>query len=192
VKLSVGRPRDASIDGRVIEAALDLIQDAGLVGLSVDGIAARAGVSKATIYRRWDSKDELVVDAIASLAETAGFQDSGDVRVDLVTAVSELREFVCDTRAGEVFPWLAGEISGRTPLGARYATAVMVPKRALIADILARAVERGELRSDLDVGIAVDVVIGPVIVKRLSGEFEDTPVSWVEDLVDTILSGWSS
>lgn len=187
---TAGRPRDASLDGKVIEATLDVINEDGLAGLGIDGIAVRAGVSKATIYRRWSSKDELVVDAIASLAEVVAVADSSDVRNDLVTVVNDMRRFFCDSRAGEVLPWLAGEIASQSALGLRYATAVMVPKRALVAEIITGGIERCDLRSDLDVDTAIDMILGPIIARRLMGDLEVSPDSWAEVLVDTLLTGW--
>lgn len=185
-----GRPRDASVDGKVIEAALDAITEDGLAGLSIDGIATRAGVSKATMYRRWASKDELVVDAIASLAEAVGVGATGDTRTDLVKLVNDFRGFLSDSRAGEVFPWLVGEIASRSALGLRYAATVMAPKRAAVAEIIRGGVERGDLRADLVIDTAIDMTIGPVLARRLMGSLEESSDSWAEDIVDTLLSGW--
>ncbi|MCZ7532633.1 MAG: TetR/AcrR family transcriptional regulator [Acidimicrobiia bacterium] len=187
-----GRPRDASVDTKVIEATFDTIHETGLVGLSVDGIAARAGVSKAAIYRRWRSKEELIVDAIASVVDAAHVPHSGDTRTDLVTAVTHLSTFMCDSRAGVVLPWLAGEIAGQTTLGEWYTAVVMAPKRAAIVVIIERGVEQGELRPDLDVGTAVDMVIGPLLAKRLGGHLRDAPPSWIEELVEALLRGWAT
>jgi AcrR family transcriptional regulator len=75
----VGRPRDQTVEGKVVASTFDLLNEEGLGGLSVEGIAARAGVSKATIYRRWDSKEELLVDAFACVAEEVTIPDSVDI-----------------------------------------------------------------------------------------------------------------
>jgi len=190
VNKPAGRPRDGSVDGKVIEAALDAINEDGLAGLSVDAIAARAGVSKATIYRRWASKDELVVDAVASLAEAVGEETTGNTRADLIKVVNDFRRFLSDSRAGEVFPWLAGEIASRSALGLRYAATVMVPKRATVAEIIRGGVERGDLRANLAIDTAIDMTIGPVLARRLLGSLEGSSDSWAEDVVDTLLSGW--
>jgi len=190
VNKPAGRPRDESVDRKVIEAALDSINEDGLAGLSVDGIAVMAGVSKATIYRRWASKDELVIDAIASLAEAVGGEATGDTRTDLIEVVSDLRTFLSDSRAGEVFPWLAGEIASQSSLGLRYAVTVMVPKRAAVAVIIRGGMERGDLRSDLVIDTAIDMTIGPVLARRLMGSLEHSSDTWAEDVVDTLLSGW--
>jgi AcrR family transcriptional regulator len=189
---SQGRPRDPSVDDRVIRSTLDAINEQGLAGLTIAEIATRACVSKATIYRRWESKDELVVDAIATLSGAVGSVATGDTRADLVAVVTDLRRFFCDTRAGEVFPWLAGEIARKSDIGRRYSAAVMVPERVLIAAIISDGVERGDLRQDVDVPTAVDLIIGPVLARRLRGSLADAPDSWPETLVDSLLGGWAA
>lgn len=192
MNVPAGRPRDASVEARVVKATIDTIHEVGLSGLSIDGIAARAGVGKATIYRRWASKDELLVDAVVGVATAGGAPDTGDIRSDLIAFVTEMRALMCDSRVWAVFPWLAGEIAGSTPLGKRYADAVIAPTREQIATVVQRGIDRGELRDDLDVGIAVDMIIGTVVIKRLSGGFQDAPRSWQGQFVDTLLHGWDA
>ena len=186
-----GRPRDSTVDARVMEAALVAIHEEGLAGLTIDEIAQRAGVSKATIYRRWDSKDEVVVDAVASLSGAVGGVSTGDVRTDLVSVVGDLVTFFTDSRAGKVLPWLVGEVASQSPLGLRYATAVMLPKRALVAGIITQGIESGDLRPDIDVMVAVDLIIGPVVAMRFMGTLAEVPESWPMDLIDGLLTGWS-
>jgi len=192
VAVSTGRPRDPSVDDRVIESTLDAINEGGLAGLTIDRIAARAGVGKTTIYRRWNTKDDLVVDAIASLSVGVGSASTGDVRTDLVAVVTDLRRFFSDSRAGEVLPWLAGEIAHRSDVGERYSAAVMVPKRVLVASIISDGIDRGDLRRDIDVPTAVDLIIGPVLARRFIGSLADSPESWPQDLIDSLLTGWAA
>lgn len=159
-----------------------------MAGLSIDAIASHAGVSKSTIYRRWDSKELLLVDAVARFVDTVKIPDTGHIRHDLVAAVRGMRDFVSDTRAGEVFPWLVGEIASGTEIGNRYAAAVIIPRRQILAGLLEKAIERGELRTNLDVGTAVDMLLGPVIVRRIAGLLDRLADDWPETLVDTLLS----
>ncbi|MFZ0013984.1 MAG: TetR/AcrR family transcriptional regulator [Acidimicrobiia bacterium] len=187
----VGRPRDQTVEAKVVASTFDLLNEEGLGGLSVEGIATRAGVSKATIYRRWDSKEELLVDAFACVVEEVTVPDSGDIREDLVAAVRAMWGFVCDSRAGEVFPWLVGEIASGSQIGRRYAAAVIRPRREMLSGLIGRAVQRGDLRADLDVDLAVDMITGAVVIRRMLGQFDQTPQSWPESLVDTLLAGWS-
>lgn len=192
-KKAVGRPRDESAHRRIIDATLALLNDEGMTGLSIEGIAARAGVSKATIYRRWDSKEDLLVDAVAAVVDfSLAVSETGVVRADLIAAVHGMRSFVTDTRAGEVFPWLVGEIANGTKIGKKYASVVVIPRRRMIGELITRAVERGELRSGIDVSTAVDSLIGPVIIRRMAGTLADTPEDWPDTLVDLVMSEWKA
>lgn len=182
-----GRPRDASVAGRILDAAMEMLQDEGMRGLSVEGIAAHAGVSKATIYRRWDSKETLLVDAVARFVETVRINDTGDLRQDLISAIGAMCGFVSDTRAGEVFPWLVGEIASGSEIGARYSNAVIIPRREMLTHLLGQAVEKGDLRPDLDVATAVDMLLGTVIFRRIAGVLDKAPPEWPEMVVDSLL-----
>jgi AcrR family transcriptional regulator len=185
-----GRPRDESVDTRVVAATLELLAEEGLSALSVESIATTAGVSKSSVYRRWNSKEEIIIDAIATVAQAVNVSDTGDIRHDLVTAIDGLRGLVSDTRAGEVFPWLVSEIASRSDIGVLYFTTVVHPRRRAIVDLLAAARERGDIRSSLDVEIAVDILTGPVILRRMAGNMDSAPDDWAEIVVDSLLTGW--
>ena len=182
-----GRPRDRAVDEKVLEAAFDLLNENGFAGLSIEAIAVRAGVSKAAIYRRWDSKDELLVDAMTSVIETVEIGETGDVRNDLVEALRGMQLFITDTRAGEVFPWLVGEIAARSQVGLRYG-AVISRRRELLFGLVERAVQRGDLRADLDVQTALDMLSGTMILRKITGL--GFPDDGPETLVDTLLESW--
>ena len=91
-KRGQGRPRDARVDARVLDATLELLADRGLGALTMEAVAQRAGVSKATIYRRWPSRDHLVAAAFASISEPIAIPDTGNVRDDLMAMVTGLQE----------------------------------------------------------------------------------------------------
>jgi AcrR family transcriptional regulator len=187
-----GRPRDRTVDSRTIAATLELLLKQGLGGVSIESVASQSGVSKASIYRRWKSKEDLIVDAVGSLVVDADINESGDIRTDLVSALDNMRTFVCDTRAGEVFPWLVGEMAAGSEIGARYMSTVITPKRTFLGSIIDKAIEQGELRPDLDPEIAIDMLIGPLLLRRMAGHLESTPDSWPTTIVDTLLAGWRS
>jgi AcrR family transcriptional regulator len=174
----------------VTRAVLDLLEEMGPGALSMDEIAARAGVSKTTIYRRWESKDELIVDAIVGLVSTVHPPEAGEIREVLVTLLQRFRTFMTTAAAGSIFPWLVGEVSLGTELGRHYATAVILPRRQMIAEVIADGVAGGELRPDLDIEVAVDMLIGPPILRKLMGSFREPDAGWEEKLVDGLLMGW--
>lgn len=186
-----GRPRDDTIDTAILEAVLSMVEEDGLGALTVDGIAERAGVSKATIYRRWDSKEEIVVDAVASCVSAVDLPDAPTVRDGLVAGMLHITSSM-STTAGQIFPWVVGEIAARTEIGDRYVEVVVRPKRRALAALISAGVERGELRSDLDVELAVDMVMGSILVRKLSGPGPLHDVDRIERHVDYLIDGWRS
>lgn len=186
----VGRPRDQSVEPAVVQAVFDLLQEVGVGALSMDAIAARAGVSKATIYRRWESKEDLVIDCVAGLTNAIQPEETHDIRTVLVTLLKRLRAFMSDSEGGSIFPWLVGEVSSGTELGRHYAEAVILPRRKTVAALISAARDRGELRADLDIEVAVDMLTGPAILRKLMGTFRAPDEQWEEKLVDSLLAGW--
>jgi AcrR family transcriptional regulator len=186
-----GRPRDESIDDAVVQALFEVIEEAGLPGTTIDAVAERAGVSKATIYRRWDSKEKLVIDAVAGLITSVEIPDQSEIRDVLIGLLRAMRKFMAIAPAGTIFPWLVGEIAAGSELGRRYVEAVIAPRRSELGALIESHIASGELRPDLDVAVAVDMIIGPLIMAKITGRFRQEPdEAWVEEIVDTLLRGW--
>jgi AcrR family transcriptional regulator len=186
----LGRPRDASVDAAITQAVLEVLDDVGLKAMSMDAVAACAGVGKATIYRRWSSKEDLVVDVMASLVAAVEVPETDDIRTDLITLLVRLRIFMSDVKAGSIFPWLVGEVAAGTEVGRHYANAVIIPRRAMIAQVIGHAIEIGSLRRDLDVQLAVDMITGPAILRKMIAPVQGVDERWEERLVDALLEGW--
>jgi AcrR family transcriptional regulator len=183
-----GRPRSARVHQAILDAAVALFVEAGFEGMSVEAVAARAGTGKATIYRRWPSKEDLVVDAISQAFAAAPTTDSGGVREDLVRLGRELHGLMSSSATGGVFPRMAAEIAGRSRLGRLYGQRVIGPRRAAFAGALRRGMERGELPADTDVELAIDLLVGGLLLRRLTGRLrrsDPTP----ERAVDVLLAG---
>lgn len=185
-----GRPRDASIDREVVTALLELVKEMGVGAVTVDAIAERAGVSKASIYRRWDSKEAMLVDGLATLASDSPIPTGDDILSSLTQLLEQMNDFL-NSRVGCALPWLVGEVTAGTPLGRRYAESVVLPRREVVFDLIRQGVESGQLRPDLDVEIATDLVGGVALMKKFLGEYYDYPDNWVGRVVDALLQGWS-
>jgi AcrR family transcriptional regulator len=188
----VGRPRDAAVSSAIAGAVISLLREVGLSGLTMDAVASRAGVSKASIYRRWASKEELLVDVIANLASENPVPDTGHLRDDLVELLHRMEAFLSDIEAGQIFPRMAAEVHAASELGRRYAEQVILPRRAMLAEMLSEAQARGDLRHDLDIDVAVDMLTGPVVLRMLLGRFATPDVEWAPRLVDGLLQGWAA
>jgi len=164
---SAGRPRSEEAHKAILDATLELLVEVGFSGLTVEGVAQRAGVGKATIYRRWPSKLPLVVEAFSqlpALEET----DSGDLVEDLTAMLRSYLQLVNQTPLATVLPSLAGERAHNPELSKLF-DPVMKERRQPLIRALERAVARGELSPGLDVDLAADLVVGPIAVKVMNG-----------------------
>jgi AcrR family transcriptional regulator len=185
-----GRPRSVECDQAILDAALAEYGECGLEAMSVDAVATRAGVSKATIYRRYPSKTELVIAAVSTVVErVAPAPDAGSLRDDLLTAANNMRRMLQHTVVGAAARMLVVDARQHADLGRMHAEFVR-RRRNRHFDILRRGIARGELPADLDLEIAADLLIGPlfyrylVLRKRLSA-------AYVEQVVDTFLAATS-
>jgi AcrR family transcriptional regulator len=165
---SPGRPRSARADEAIIEAVLDLLADGTLAEeISIEAVAARAGVGKATIYRRWSNKDALLVDAVATIKGEPPKLAGESVRDDLVTLLRPMAA-PADTRAGKIVPCLLSAMH-RSPSLTRCFQKITEPRRELMRQVLARGVEAGELRADLDFDLVTVMLVGPLVSQSLIG-----------------------
>ena len=181
-----GRPRDARADGAIIEATLQTLATTGFTGLSMEAVAARAKVGKATLYRRWSTKDTLVADALATLVETAEPVDTGSLRDDLVAWLNTVRRHTFQTLSGRIMPRLLAEKDAHPELFETYRQQVIEPFRQQAAKVLARGIASGELPAGLDVDLVADMLVGPVSYRQsISGpnEVSGTRISQVVDIV---------
>ena len=150
----------------ILRAALDLMAEHGVGGLTVDAVAARAGVGKQTIYRHWGSRARLVHDAIACTNDPLVEPDTGSLRGDLEALVAQLARFLSNPDTGRVFPSML-EAAERDPELAELRQAHADKKRDAFRRVLARAADRGEVDAELDVEAAIDLVVGPIFYRRL-------------------------
>ena len=158
----VGRPRSEEAHQAILDATIGLLAEVGFSALTVESIATRAGVGKATIYRRWPSKLPLVVEAFGGLPALEDV-DTGDLRNDLVTMLRRYLQVFNTTPLAEVLPSLAGERSHNTEL--EVLDSVLKGRRQPLLAAFERALERGELSRDLDLELAADLVVGPIAVR---------------------------
>ncbi|GAA4709317.1 TetR/AcrR family transcriptional regulator [Phytohabitans rumicis] len=147
----------------VLEAADDLLVERGFAGVTIEGIAARAGVAKQTIYRWWPSKVDILMDAfIDDMAQHLTPPDHGDLGLDLRTHLSKLADFLTRSDAGAVFRALVGQAQHDPDLAIRLRADYLGQQRERDRLPLSRAVERGELPPDTDLDLAIDQLVGPI------------------------------
>jgi len=186
-----GRPRSEAAEQAIIEATLDVFAEHGFEGVCVELVAARAGVGKATIYRRWPNKEELLLAALGSLKSPYPEPMGVSVRDDLLSIVEVMCADKADPRKARRYALLLGEGEKYPRLMARYKAEVVEPRREMIRSVIRRGIETGELRPDTDVEISMLTLTGAIMAQEksaagtLDGDF-------AARLVDGLLRGCSA
>ncbi|MBP8534622.1 TetR/AcrR family transcriptional regulator [Streptomyces sp. MK37H] len=183
---TAGRRRDPRIDEDVLTATLTLLDEKGYVPLSIGEVARRADVHRPAIYRRWPSKQHLVVDALASTIGVEPTPDTGDLRQDLITGISTITDALNHTVLGRVLPALIADLADDGPLRQRFLDVVFHARRATTARTLEHAMARGEARTDIDLDFVLDALAAPLYFRAL---FLHLPLdrTLVERTVDMVL-----
>jgi AcrR family transcriptional regulator len=164
---SIGRPREERADRAILAAALELMAEHGVRDLRMEDVADRAGVGKATIYRRHRSKDELVTAAVAALVTEIAVPDTGSTRDDLLGLMHAAVEVYGGSVEAGVMPGLVDAMSRDARLARAVRAGFLAGRRAAVRAVLERGVERGDLRADLDLELALDVLAGPLFYRLL-------------------------
>ncbi len=160
-----GRPLDERVDARIVAATLELIAERGVGAAAMDEIAARSGVSKPTIYHRWPSKDALLLAAVEQHPQPQALRQTHDPRRDCVQILRSLDEARgIDPR---LFPRIVAEFSANEPLARLFQKRVLQPQRDACADAVKRGVAARQLAADTNIQAAVDLLIGPILYRRL-------------------------
>jgi AcrR family transcriptional regulator len=185
-----GRPRRASASTAIVDATLELLAERGFQAATIEAIAARAGVGRNTIYRRWSSKEELIADALQELISDLDIREKGDdVYVLLLEWIRDLARVFGDPLYGRILPAVLGELQ-RNPAFARvYAERVVQPRYEALVRLLRRATERGELRRGADVEQIADLLAAPPFVRFLPVGLPPVTEGYAEDLLETIWYG---
>lgn len=165
-----GRPRSERADQAILAAALDLFAELGPDALGIEQVAARAGVGKATIYRRWPGKEEMLLDALGSLATKMPEPQGRSVRADLTALLTAVCRDAADPRRARLFALLQGEGIRYPRLMARYVETVVQPRRDLVRSVLRRGIGTGELRENADIEAAAFLLEGAVLASMYGSE----------------------
>ena len=160
---AAGRPRSEEAHQAILDATLALLVEEGFSSLTVEGVATRAGVGKATIYRRWPSKLHLVMEAFSQLPGLEEV-DSGVLVQDLERMLTSYVEILNSTPLAAVTPSLAGERAHNPELSELF-DPLLKERRRPILKALERARARGELVDDLDLELAADLIFGPIVMR---------------------------
>jgi AcrR family transcriptional regulator len=185
---SLGRPRSESAHRAILAAANRLLERDGFHGVSVEAIAAEAGVSKATIYRWWPNKAAVVMDAfLAAIGPQLSFPPDVPAR-DSVRAQMRTLVDLFNQRTGRTIAALIGQAQADPDLAEAFRARWIANRRAIAREILARGIANGELRPDSDIEVALDSLYGALYFRLLVDHLPLTR-DFVDHLVDQVFAG---
>ena len=162
-----GRPRDQAKRQAILSAAIQLLDQYGYHGLTVEGVAARAQVGKSTIYRWWPGKQQLVVDALSQEIEISPYPDAGTTEADLRQLIEQAIVRTMETPAGQVVPVLGAEgvIDSETSDAMR--DRYLSPRRQAALEVIERCRARGDLVPEVEPNLILDVLFGATFYRAL-------------------------
>jgi TetR/AcrR family transcriptional regulator, regulator of autoinduction and epiphytic fitness len=169
----------------VLEAALEELGEVGYGALTIEGVAARAGVGKSTIYRHWTGKLALVEDAFRTLKAQALIPESGSVRERVTGFLEQMAQLTVQSTYSACMPALI-EAAERDPAVRAFHCDFSAERRAVLVDVLRDAIAGGELPKNADPDLLADALIGPIVMRRLMF-FEPFDPKRVPALVDQVL-----
>ena len=182
-----GRPRSAQLDAAIVDATLALLAERGYNGLTLAGVADRAGTTTAAIYRRWSSKADLVLETVFRTSGDDVVADTGDLDADIRTMVRWSLEKFASPEGRAALGGLLGEPVGAGATEGRATQVAVAWGRT--GDRLARAVERGEIRPEVDTGALVLQLAGPAMLAAALHGPAAVSDEWVERIASVILDG---
>lgn len=183
-----GRPRDPAIDAAVLTATLDILDAHGYSGFALETVAGRAGTTKAAIRRRWPRRQELIIDALASVLAVPPVPDNNCTRCDLTQSVRLLDAALHERLPRGVLAPLVADCAHDPQLYQRLTDLLVRPSRQAATTAVERAVDRGDLRPDVDPEVLVDLLAASVYQRALLGG-AGTPGPSAADTVDLLLRG---
>lgn len=181
----LGRPRDERIDTEVVSAVLGALRSGGYGAVTIDGIARKVKRARTSIYRRWPSKRHLVAYAVLSEMGDNPAADTGALREDLEAAVETLLNAFAGP-LGQALAGLVADIAHDAELAETIRQEVLAARRKSMREAFARARARREIRADLDVELAIDILTGPFYFRTLFGHAAINR-KMTRDIVDYVL-----
>lgn len=187
-KPRAGRPRSVESRRAIIQSAMHILQNDGYAALNIEAIAARAGVSKQTIYRWWSSAAFIVLEALLSdMPSQEGLApDTGSLKGDLLELVRPTVRALSQRR-GPVYKALIAEAQADPRFAEAFRTQLMAAHREIVRAVVARAQLRGETQFEVDADLAADLVYGPILYRLLNGHAE-LDETFAFDLIDAVVS----
>jgi AcrR family transcriptional regulator len=185
-----GRPRSESVERSIVEGVMKLLEDGvPLADISIERVARTAGVGKATIYRRWSGREELFCDVLRTAEPPDPELPGTSMRDDLIVLLESLRRRGLASRSSAILHNVYAQMKSSPKLWKAYHAAVVEPRRRSTLDVLRRGQANGEIRADVDVDLANDLFMGPMLVRAVIRLDAGLDEGLSEQIVDTVLQG---
>ncbi|NEQ70196.1 MAG: TetR/AcrR family transcriptional regulator [Symploca sp. SIO2D2] len=172
-----GRPRSIQAHQAILRATLELLGEVGFEAMSLEAIATRAGVGKSTIYRRYNSKEELVADAIETMRQDVVIPDTGNLWRDIDELVENAAQITLTPLGRQTVAMIISSASSNSQFAQIYWNKYLQPRRKAFAVVLERAKQRDEIQAELDPGLVFDIMSGIMLYSLI---FPPTTESWQE------------
>ncbi len=182
------RARGIAAEQAILQATLKILSTGGYSALTIDRVAATARASKTTIYRRWKTKEHLVLAVFDRLPMAAPPAAGASLEADLIALFGQFSKIMQDSPLRGVLPMLVAECINNPALSAAL-TRVNEQRRAPIRHVLKQAIHRGELAADTDIELAIDVIQGAISI-RLYFLLDPLRDEWIRGLVQLLLNGF--
>ena len=183
-----GRPRCPTTHQAILDAANNLLDEIGFTNMSLEGIAARAGVGKATIYRRWSNKASVVMDAfLAATAKEIAFPNTSSAREDIRRQMRSVVKVLNGPR-GRTIATLIGVVQSDNELAEAFRTRFVAVRRGEAKAVVQRGIANGEFKPDMDLESVLDCLYGPLYFRLLIGH-EKASAKYADQHVDLVLRG---
>jgi len=185
-----GRPRDERIDQEITSAAVQELAESGFAAFSVGEVAARAGVAKTTVYRRFPAREDLIAAALERLNDDLPLvPTSGTVRQQLAVLLEGIRNRRPDSEWSRILMHAMREGADEANFAAMIHTCVLAPRHRVMRDVIEAGIASGELRADLDADTAIPILVGPMIYLSKQNVSSSLAHVSVEAVLDVILAG---
>ncbi|MFJ2258557.1 TetR/AcrR family transcriptional regulator [Streptomyces sp. NPDC087844] len=185
-----GRPRSEAVERSIIEGVMRLLEEGvPLAEISIERVARIAGVGKATIYRRWSGREELFCDVLRTAEPPDPRLPGTSMRDDLIVILESLRRRGLVTRSSAIMHNVYAQMKSSPKLWKVYHAAVIEPRRLMTLDVLRRGQANGEFRADIDVELANDLFVGPMLLRAVIRPDASLEEGLSERIVDTVLAG---
>lgn len=189
INVPSGRPRSIHADQAILQATLDLLAEVGYQSMSIEAIASRAGVGKTTIYRRYNSKEELVADAIESFRDDLAIPDTGSFWGDMDILINNAAKKIDSPLGRQTLALIISTASSNPQFAEVYWTKYTKVRREALSKVLKRAKSRGEIHKDADIELVIDLLSGSLYYALIFKPITEPVEAYMRRTMNLLLKG---